>query len=339
MEQFSAAPSIQLLAKYIDMKLKKMAFHIWVIIGAIALVFGCKKPIIPEQAVGNGATIVRIPPGSGFRLTAIDLAATSQTFGVLDVYRDAPGEAALRSTTKVVITEDASVITAYNAAHNTGYVALPATAFTIDPSNPKVGSDYTLTFNPGEFYRQLKITVPNATLLDPSSKYALGFKISSVDNNGKISASENKVVAEVGLKNKWDGVYTVNGTMLDLTTPTITGIYPLSWELRTTGANTLAVFDKSRGTQTHNILSGGALSQYGTFGLNLTLDPATNKITSVVNPFGQPAANGRSAALDPTGVNAYDPATRTIRIKYFMLQPGTTVRTTFDEIWTFASVR
>lgn len=321
------------------MQVKKTTFKTVLIVSVAILVFGCRKPDIPEQAEGKGSTIVRMPPGSGFRLAAIDLVATSQTFAVVDVHRDAPSQTALNAATKVAITEDTSVITAYNMAHNTTYISLPTTAFTIDPSNPKLGNDYTLTFSAGEFYKQLKITVPNATVLDPNNKYALGFKISSVDNNGKISASEKQVLVEVGLKNRWDGVYTVNGTMVDLTTTTITGTYPLTWELRTTSANTLAVFDKSRGAQTHNILSGGALNQYGTFGLNLTIDPVTNKIISVVNPFGQPSANGRSAALDPTGVNAYDPDTKTIKIKYFMLQPGTTVRTTFDETWVFSGVR
>lgn len=321
------------------MQFKKITFTIAFVISTTALFFACQKPDIPEQADGKGSTIVRIPPESGFRLSPIDLITTAQTFGVLDVYRDAPGEAALNSDTKVIITEDASVITEYNAVHSTTYIALPATAFTVDPSNPKVANDYTLTFGPGEFYRQLKIVVPDASVLDPNKKYALGFTISAVDNNGKISASQNRVLAEVGLKNKWDGVYTVNGSMADLTTPTITGTYPLTWELRTTGANTLAIFDKGRGTQTHNILSAGALSQYGSFGLNLVIDAATNKITSVVNSFGQPSANGRSAELDPTGVNAYDPATRTFKIKYFMLQPGITVRTTFDETWIFSAVR
>ena len=147
------------------------------------------------------------------------------------------------------------------------------------------------------------------------------------------------MVVEVGIKNKWDGIYTVTGTLVDLTTTTITGSYPMSWDLRTSGANTLAVYDKTFGAQTHPIASAGAISQYSTFGLNITVDPVTNKITGVVNPFGQPAANGRSAALDPSGVNAYDPATKTFRIKYYMLQPGTTIRTTFDETWTFSAAR
>jgi len=320
------------------MKFKNIAFKTILFIGSIALVFGCNKPKIAEQADGKGPTIIRLS-GNGFKLVPIDLVNTPQSFGLADIYRDAPGEDALNSTSRVVITEDPSVVAAYNSAHGTNYIAFPVSAFTTDPSNPKVGTDYTLTFGPGEFYRQLKITVPNATVLDPNKKYAFGFKITSVDNNGKISAEENELVVEVGLKNKWDGVYTVTGTMVDLTTPALTGYYPLTWELRTTGANTLAVFDKSQGTQTHLILNGSSLSQYGSFGLNITIDPATNKITSIVNSHGQPSANGRSAALDPSGINAYDPATKTIRIKYFMLQPGTTVRTTFDETWVFSGVR
>lgn len=320
------------------MKLKSLTLKTLLAVSSIALVFGCEKPDIPEQADGKGQTIVRTPSNGGLKLIAIDLATTSQTFGVLDVNKDATNEATLSTASKVVITEDPSIISAYNTAHATTYIGLPTTAFTIDPSNPKVGNDYTLTFNPGEFYKQLKITVPNATVLDPNKKYAIGFKISSVEG-GKISASENSVLVEVGLKNKWDGVYTVTGTMVDLTSATLTGNYPLTWELRTSGANTLAVYDKSTGTQTHYILSSGATSQYGSFGLNVTIDPATNKITNIVNSYGQPSSNGRSAALDPSGVNAYDPATKTFKIKYYLLQPGTTVRTTFDETWKFSANR
>lgn len=320
------------------MKFKNIASKTFLAVCSIPLVFGCRKPEIAEQADGKGSTIVRLA-GSGFKIVPIDLVSTSQTFSLADIYRDVPGESALKATSKVVITEDPSIVADYNSAHGTSYIAFPTSAFTTDPSNPKVGTDYTLTFGPGEFFRQLKITVPNATVLDPNKRYAFGFKIASVDNNGKISANENQLVVEVGLKNKWDGVYAVNGTMVDLTTSTLTGYYPLTWELRTTGANTLAVYDKSQGTQTHLILNNGGLSQYGSFGLNITIDPATNKITGIVNSYGQPSANGRSAALDPTGVNAYDPATKTISIKYFMLQPGSTVRTTFDETWVYTGIR
>ena len=321
------------------MKFANLSIKTFLFISAATMMLSCKKGTEYSPMGDAGNTIVRTPPTSGFKLVSIDVASTAQTFGVLDVYRDIPSETALNATTKVVITEDPTVIDNYNTKNNKSYIALPTSSFTIDPSNPKNGNDYTLTFTAGEFYKQLKITVPNSTVLDPNKKYALGFKLASVDNNGKVSASQNTVLVEVGIKNKWDGVYKVTGTLIDLTAPTITGSYPLTWELRTSGSNTVAVYDKSTGTQTHLILSAGSASQYGSYGLNITIDPATNKITNVVNSYGQPSSNGRSAALDPTGVNAYDPATKTIKIKYFLLQPGTAVRTTFDETWVYTGAR
>ena len=184
---------------------------------------------------------------------------------------------------------------------------------------------------------ELRVRI-NKALIDLSKSYGLALKVS--DPMGAIvNERGNAIITNVVVKNKFDGVYEVTGNMVDLTTAALTGTYPLTWELRTTGANTLSAFDQGTGTQTHLILNNGSLSQYGTFGLDITIDPITNKVTRVVNSHGQPAANGRSAVLDPTGVNAYDPATRTFRIKYFMLQPGTTVRTTFDETWTFTSER
>lgn len=193
-------------------------------------------------------------------------------------------------------------------------------------------------FNPNSRNVELRARV-NKSLLDLSKSYGLVLRVS--DPMGSVvNERGNAIVANVVVKNKYDGVYEVTGHMVDLAVAAITETYPLTWELRTTGANTLSVFDQEIGTQTHQILNAGAPSQYGTFGLDLTIDPVTNAITQVVNSHGQPApGNGRSAVLDPTGVNTYDPATKTFRIKYFMLQPGTTVRTTFDETWTFTGER
>lgn len=184
------------------MKLNNISFKILLTITTLAFAFSCKKPLIVEQAEGKGSTIVRVSSSNGYNLIALDLVNTSQSFAVLDVYRDAISEATLNSTTKVIITEDPTILTP-------GYTALPASSFTIDPVNPKVGNDYLLTFNPGEFYKPLKITIEDASLLNPNQKYALGFKITSVDNNGKVSADQQKVLVEIAFKNIWDGIYSV----------------------------------------------------------------------------------------------------------------------------------
>ena len=270
----------------------------------VALVVGCKKPDIVEQAEGKGSTIIRIPPTSGFKLVSLDLATTPQTFGVLDVYRDAISESSLNTATRVVITEDPSLITA-------AYVALPASSFTIDPGNPKVGNDYTLTFNPGEFFKQLKLTLPNASLLDPNKKYALGFKISSVDNNGKASSSQQKVLVQVGLKNRWDGVYSVEtGSVQRYTAPgapeaagglngSLAGNPDIT--LTTVGANTLGISGHQWAQK------GGAIGAIDN--LQLTVDPATNQVTVF--------ALGNATLANWEGKeNKYDPATRTFTLNF-----------------------
>jgi hypothetical protein len=93
----------------------------------------------------------------------------------------------------------------------------------------------------------------------------------------------------------------------------------------------------------HTIRSGTSLSVYGSFGLIIKFN-ASDVVVSVVNYYGQPASNTRSADLNPAGANVYNPAAKTVTIKYFMKQPSviTTdpfIRTTFDEVWTYTGPR
>lgn len=79
---------------------------------------------------------------------------------------------------------------------------------------------------------------------------------------------------------------------------------------------------KDLGIPGYLILSGTSLSYYGSFGPVFTFDAITNKITSVTNFYGQPAGNSRSAQLDPSGSNQYDPNTKTMTIKFWMNEPN-----------------
>jgi hypothetical protein len=190
------------------------------------------------------------------------------------------------------------------------YTALPASSFTVDAANPKVGNDYTLTFNPGEFYKQMKITIPNASTLDPNKKYGLGFKIASVDN-GKASATQQKVLVEVGLKNRWDGVYSVvTGSVQRYTAPGVPTVGDAlngslagnpDITLSTLGANTLAITGHQRAQK------GGGVA--GIDNLRLTVDPANNEVT-VVSLGNATLANWEGKE------NRYDPATRTFYLNF-----------------------
>lgn len=121
--------------------------------------------------------------------------------------------------------------------------------------------------------------------------------------------------------NNYCGDYRMNGSLVDAFSANITGAYPKEVYLLSMNANSVAMFDLTINSYTHIILSGTTLSNYASFAPIFTFD-STNKIISVTNYYGQPSANGRSAELDPSGINAIDPVTHTISVSYWMNQPS-----------------
>ncbi|MEI9955102.1 MAG: hypothetical protein WDM90_02015 [Ferruginibacter sp.] len=99
---------------------------------------------------------------------------------------------------------------------------MPAAWYTIGASTPKTGGSggtFNITIPAGEFAQPILITIPDATVLDPSTQYGLGFTITSVDASGKISTT-NTTVFQVGAKNSYDGIYSiVSGNVQRYTAP------------------------------------------------------------------------------------------------------------------------
>ena len=217
---------------------------------------------------------------------------------------------------------------------------------------------------PGDFAKQIYITLPDATLLDPSSLYGLGFTITSADQGATISAQKS-VVVEIGAKNDWDGVYAVTGPMVDVTNPAFIqwnnpaygDPFPQAnggaWELHliTAGASKVLMFDNTIwGAPFHPILNVAANSGWGSYALYVNINPATGAIASIYNYYGEianggsgppgyVASNTRSASLDPSGANAVQ-GNKNILIKYFMHMPSAvptppSIRVTFDEKWEY----
>jgi hypothetical protein len=325
------------------MKTLKIAVG-FVIIAALAV--SC----IPEQqSMGDaGSTLVKYTPGDQFGLLAMDALATPQTFTLFEVRRDIPNSTALGKTTTVDLLLDANsaMINAYNAKHKTDFILMPSTLYSTSPAVS--GGKVTFTFNAGEFAKDLYITIPKASNFDFSKKYMIAYKI-TVTGEGTFSENvSDTVYRQVMAKNRFDGKYEVTGTLVDLAVGTITGNYPMAVNLVTTGENQVRFEEPATapwGSSTifHSIMSGGAMSVYGSFGLIINFD-ASNKVVSVVNYYGQPASNTRSAEIDPSGINKWDPAKKVVNIKYFMKQPSSVpaapnIRTTFDETWTYKGSR
>lgn len=156
-----------------------------------------------------------------------------------------------------------------------------------------------------------------------------------------LSCKKNKEDVDIeGDINKFDGRYSITGTIVDKTESRISAPMAKEYHLKTLSNTEIEMFSPELGISGHLIMHGGSLSYYSKFSVIVEFDPATNKALRVRNGYGQPSENGRSAVLDPSGLNTWDPVTKTIKLKYWMDEAGVTGhKVSFDETWTYIGAR
>jgi len=255
-------------------------------------------------------------------------AGASKTFNV-NVHYTGPGVAP--QDIVVTLAADQASLDAYNTKNGTTKVIPPTTVASFPTS---------VTIAKGTSQTTVKATITVSPDFNFNKAYGLPIKITTV-STGTISGNYAAAIYSFGVRNIYDGDYTGTGTMVDYANGGLTGRYPMDAALVTSGASTVRLYDYATGGIYHSILSGTSTSYYGAFGVEFAIDPATNKVTSVVNVYGQPASNGRSAELDPSGINAWDPVAKTLKVKYWMNQPSVIAghRTLFNETFTYVGVR
>ncbi len=229
---------------------------------------------------------------------------------------------------------DQSTLTTYNTQNGTSYVLPPADVFSLPTS---------VVIKKGTRLAQVVATITNSPSFDFNASYAIPVQIASA-STGTVSANFGKAVYSFGLRNIYDGHYTVTATspMVDAANPGLTGNYPMDVNLVTTGANSVVMYDKVYGGIYHSIHSGSSISAYGSYSPIFNFDPSGNgTIISVTNYYGQPAGNGRSASMDPSGLDKWDPATKTMDVQYWLDQPAviTPHRTSFNEHFVYVGPR
>ncbi|MDP9077274.1 MAG: hypothetical protein M3O71_07630 [Bacteroidota bacterium] len=251
------------------------------------------------------------------------------------------------STTNAGITVLTSSQVSYPTAADIATGGIYASYDGVTPTS----TGWTVNFAPGEFAKNIIIKVKGSTL-DLSNVYGGVYKITDL-GGFSTKVGYDVIAAGIGVKNPWDGIYAFTGTMSDAANGALShpnnnlgDKAPMQYELRTISATTCVVYDNYINHQVDVIISSGTgLSYYGSLGIVVTFDPATNKVVKMVNYYGQPAGNSRYLQLDDTGVNAYDPKTQTITIKYDMFQPSVTtlpppyLRTAWDEKWKYIGSR
>jgi hypothetical protein len=254
---------------------------------------------------------------------------TVELFKVTYDYVDAAKEAI-----KVTMAKDDAAVTAADP----NLVILPTNTFTV------VSND--LTIDAGKRVSTNTFTIKvNTSTLNPLKAYGVAFTISAISKASAAAPKNLKtVIYKISLKNKYDGFYEVTGNMTDFVLPVLTGLYPHTVNLYTSGPdqNDYGQTQYNFGAgyprgEIHLIMNGANVSGYGTFAPVFKFD-ANDNVISVTNFWGQPSSIGRSARIDPSGINKYDAATKTIRVKYWMVQAGND-RTLFDEVFTWKRSR
>ncbi|MFN8432307.1 MAG: DUF1735 domain-containing protein [Spirosomataceae bacterium] len=297
------------------------------------------------ELTDQGSTFISIYGGNENKLF-YNAFTNIKKIDLLNIRRNVPSNAVLGTSTTVKLTEAPEILANYNKEHGSNYEWLPASIYTL-ASNPGVtvsGKEVTMNFGSGDFAKDLTINL-DGSKWDLAKKYAVAYKITD-PGTGKVSG-DDYIITLISAKNRWDGIYDVtSSTMVDATNAafisTLASGETNQYALETISPTKCQVKDLGLDGYGFLFYTGTGYSYYGSFGLIIEFDPATDKIVSVVNSYGQPAGNTRSAALDPTGINAYKNGT--INIKFNMLQPSVVkdppnIRTKWDETWKYAKAR
>lgn len=258
-----------------------------------------------------------------------------KTVHLVTVRRDEVSQAGVDQPLTVKLTNVTDSIDAYNNAEGTNYEPLPDSLFTVIANKGVIrsGNVYTVTFQPGE----TAVTIPialNGAKWNLSRTYAMYFKIT--DPAGReITTGHSEAIAALAVKNKYDAVYEITGTLVDangLYTGDYPGgahfdpAYPRIYSIGTTGPNSVLFYDASWDYPNYiviNIATGGAANT----GIRplFTFDPATDNLVSVVNN------NNGAVATGVTG--QFNAADRSADIKWVI------GRWTVTEHWKFLRER
>lgn len=273
--------------------------------------------------------------GSGLVANAIDFVNKPTTLpAAVRIRRDVANNADLNKTMTVTVKDDTAAVTRHNAMTGSNLIKLPPSFYTVISPSPKVGGQggtYNIVFQPGEFAKEIRIVIPNATLLDPSSSYALAFTITAADAGGVVSYAHTYLV-RIGAKNNYDGIYELTFSNYH---PSLNPGYAgdvTEVHMVTTGANSVKLYWPLAGTFATPSLFNGGFSYFGAQEPEYTVDPTTFKVT-VQNSF-----SGATTfyTMNPGFNSYYDPASKTMFAKFGYSYVNGTFASGVSREWTQA---
>lgn len=158
---------------------------------------------------------------------------------------------------------DAAALGRFNTENKTEYEAPPSAIYSFPAS---------VVIKKGSRKANIEVKITVNSSFDFDVDYALPISIASSSLSGAtISGNFGKAIYSFSARNNYDGFYTMEATapMLDVTSPALTGYYPLDMYLITYTGNSIALYNGNSAYYTkgyyHPILSGTDHSAYGSF--------------------------------------------------------------------------
>lgn len=309
--------------------MRKVLFQLFSIL-SISLVISCEKEdeqFPPVKSTEKNSVL--LPDGGTLVTRALDISNTITTYDILRIDRKTINPGEWNKTQVVKIAKSNSILSDFSGAEvkelSRDYYQTPA-------ENPFDGQFWTVTFQPGEISKYLKL---NIRTLDLTSlgRVGLGFQIAEAEN-AEINSTKNQVAVEISSKNKWDGVYRINYRLFHPTNPDITGIGTIpEWEFPSTGPTSI---DWDFAT-VHIVFPTGGLGLFGlsatqpTLQVRMTVNP--DNTVNVLNVAPYAAAAAFPPLVVPPGVtNRYDPAAKTFYVAYSWTPAGAGTRERYDTL-------
>jgi len=296
---------------------------------SISLIISCEKEDEQFPPVTSAEKNIILLPDAGNLVTrALEINNTIATYDILRINRNTTNAGELNKAQVVKIQKSNAILSEFSEAT---VKELSMDFYQAPADNPFDGQFWTVTFQPGETTKYLKL---NIKTLDITSlgRVGLGFQIAEAEN-AQISATKNQVAVEISAKNKWDGVYRIRYRLFHPTTASITGIGTIDeWEFPSSGPSSI---DWDFATVFIDFPSGG-LTYFGdAAGPSLQVRMIVNpdNTVSVTNVGSRAAALSFPPLVVPPGVvNRYDPATKTFYVAYTWTPAGSGTREKYDTL-------
>ncbi|TSD64664.1 hypothetical protein FFF34_012215 [Inquilinus sp. KBS0705] len=264
---------------------------------SVVVLFGsCRKDSFQgEQSEGKGTSFVRLYEAP-LRNLYFDKFSDIKEVTLFNIRRDAASSADLKKA--ITVTLKPLALVAVDSAY-LDYTFLPTTIASLNNAalSGSIGGDITVNFGAGQDIQKFAVKL-DGSKFDLTKKYAIAYEIS--DASGLTSkVGKDTILVTVGIKNYLEGNYHATGVF---THPT-GGPRPIDEAkyLGTNGPNTVST----------------TVGDLGGYDLELTVDPATNKVT-----VGGSVSPAQPIEPVPGLTNTYDPATKTFHVNYQYIGGG-----------------